>query len=210
MEYRDFLESKKKKIIQSGFDIEESELNPNMFEFQKFIVKRALKAAKYAIFADCGLGKTLMQLEWANHVMKFTNMPGLILTPLAVSGQTILEGEKFGIEVKKYSNQTEKGIYITNYEQLENIDCSIFGWVVLDESSILKNYNGKTKETIIESFRDTRFKLACTASPSPNDYIELGNHAEFLNICRSKEMVSEFFINDAFSKENNISKIHQL
>jgi len=197
-DYKTFLEKKQKTHILSGFDIDDSQLNKNLFEFQRFIVKRALKAGKYAIFADCGLGKTLMQLEWAYQVSKYTNMPVLILAPLAVVGQTIQEGLKFGIDMTNISVQ--------NYEQIDNIDCSIYSGIVLDESSILKNYNGATKTLIIQKFKITPYKLCCTATPSPNDHLELGNHAEFLDIMRSKEMVSIFFINDAFSKENNISK----
>lgn len=206
--YKEFLESKIKSFINSGFEIEESELNSNLFDFQRHIVKTALKKGRFAIFADCGLGKTLMQLSWAFEVVKHTNKSVLILAPLAVSGQTIKEGEKFGIVVNKLNvkNEFEHGIFITNYEQLEKIDTSIYAGVVLDESSILKNYNGQTKQLIIDKFANTPYKLACTATPSPNDHLELGNHAEFLNVMRSKEMVSIFFINDAFNKDHTISK----
>jgi len=198
MNYTEFLESKQKRIIESGFEIDESKLNTNLFPFQRFIVKRALKAGKYAIFADCGLGKTLMQLEWANQVTKKTNKPVLILAPLAVSGQTIQEGVKFGINVFKYKNDAEPGInepeiFITNYEQLDNIDCSVFSGVVLDESSILKNYSGAYKQLIITNFEKTPYKLACTATPSPNDELEMGNHAEFLNVMTSQDMRAIFF-----------------
>ena len=206
--YSEFLESKRKSFIDSGFEIEENELNSNLFDFQRYIVKTALKKGRFAIFADCGLGKTLMQLSWAFEVVKHTNKPVLILAPLAVSGQTIQEGEKFGIVVNKLNvkNEFEHGIFITNYEQLEKIDTSVYAGVVLDESSILKNYNGQTKQLIIDKFDSTPYKLACTATPSPNDHLELGNHAEFLNVMRSKEMVSIFFINDAFNKDHTISK----
>ena len=126
----------------------DSWLNDSLFNFQKFIVKRALNAGKYAIFADCGLGKTFMQLEWAKCVSSHTNKPVLILAPLAVSGQTISEGKKFHIEVMRYHpemyamNDTPSGIYVTNYEQLDNINTDVFAGVVLDESSILKNFEG--------------------------------------------------------------------
>ena len=194
-DYLDFLKSKQKTITDSGFEINDSELNQNLFDFQKFIVKRALKAGKYAIFADCGLGKTLMQLEWANQISKYTNKPVLILAPLAVSGQTINEGEKFGINIKKY-DASNHPIQITNYEQLENIDCSVFSGVVLDESSILKNFEGQTKKLIIDNFKNTQYKLACTATPSPNDPMELGNHSEFLDVMTRNEMLSMYFIHD--------------
>jgi DNA modification methylase len=191
--YLDFLQKKQKTHILSGFDVNENELNEKMFHFQKFIVTRALKAGKYAIFADCGLGKTLMQLEWARHVVKYTNKPVIILAPLAVTGQTIQEGQKFGIECGKIG---EALIHISNYEQLENIDTSLYGGVVLDESSILKNFEGQTKKLIIESFANTPYKLACTATPSPNDPMELGNHAEFLDVMSRNEMLAMYFVHD--------------
>jgi len=209
MTYEEFLKTKQKTFIESGFDIEESELNHLLAPFQKFCVKKALKAGRYALFEDCGLGKTFQQLEFAHQTSKKTNKPSLILAPLAVAGQTIKEGAKFNINVERHNKNIDKdryGIYITNYDQLSNIDASIFGCIVLDESSCLKNYNGATKELILRKFKDTPFKLACTATPSPNDHIELGNHAEFLNVMRSKEMVSIFFINDAFNKDHTISK----
>jgi DNA modification methylase len=187
-DYLKFLESKQKKHVFSGFDISEKELNSNMFDFQKFIVKRALKAGKYAIFADCGLGKTLMQLEWANQVNINTGKHVLILAPLAVVGQTIKEGSKFGINMDNISVQ--------NYEQLDNIDCSIYSGIVLDESSILKNFEGSIKKKIIDNFKNTPYKLACTATPSPNDPMELGNHSEFLDIMGRNEMLSMYFVHD--------------
>lgn len=194
-DYELFLESKQKAHIFSGFDIDESELNKNMFPFQKFITKRALKAGKYAIFADCGLGKTLMQLEWAHKVNEHTGKPVLILAPLAVSGQTIKEGKKFHIDVCKYDG-SHSPIQISNYEQLENIDTSIFGGIVLDESSILKNFEGATKKLILDLFSQTPYKLACTATPSPNDPMELGNHSEFLDVMSRNEMLAMYFVHD--------------
>lgn len=199
MNYTEFLSTKIKTHSISGFEVNDNELNANMFDFQKFIVKRALKNGKYAIFADCGLGKTLMQLEWANQVSKHTNKPVLILAPLAVSGQTINEGIKFGISVYKCPLNNEidaPGIYISNYEQIENIETSCFSGIVLDESSILKNYEGAIKRKIIDSFYYTPFKLACTATPSPNDPMELGNHAEFLNVMSRNEMLAMYFVHD--------------
>jgi len=194
--YLKFLEQKQKTHILSGFDVEENGLNNFMFPFQKFIVKRALKAGKYAIFADCGLGKTLMQLEWANQVAKHTMKPVLILAPLAVSGQTIKEGSKFGIGIGKYGTEHGHMIYISNYEQLENIDCSLFSGIVLDESSILKNFEGATKKLILDLFAKTPYKLACTATPSPNDPMELGNHSEFLDVMSRNEMLAMYFVHD--------------
>ena len=187
-EYLDFLKSKQKNIVISGFDIDENQLNKNLFPFQRFIVKRALKAGKYAIFADCGLGKTLMQLDWANQVSIQTSKPVLILAPLAVVGQTKQEGAKFGISMEF--------IDVQNYEQLDNIDTSIYGGVVLDESSILKNFEGETKKQIIDLFKRTPYKLACTATPSPNDPMELGNHSEFLDVMSRNEMLAMYFVHD--------------
>jgi DNA modification methylase len=194
-EYSEFLETKQKAHIFSGFDIDESELNKKMFPFQKFITKRALKAGKYAIFADCGLGKTLMQLEWAHKVNQHTEKPVLILAPLAVGGQTIKEGKKFKIDVCKYDGSNSP-IQISNYEQLENIDTTIFSGVVLDESSILKNFEGATKKLILDLFALTPYKLACTATPSPNDPMELGNHSEFLDVMGRNEMLAMYFVHD--------------
>lgn len=206
MNYTEFLETKQKNHVKSGFNINDDQLNVNLFDFQKFIVKRALNAGKYAIFADCGLGKTLMQLEWANQVVKKTKQPVLILAPLAVAGQTIKEGEKFGIKVWKWqgidyaiTNDYHSGIpriWITNYEQLDKIDCSIFSGVVLDESSILKNFEGALKNLIIDNFKKTPYKLACTATPSPNDPMELGNHSEFLDVMNRNEMLAMYFVHD--------------
>lgn len=194
-DYEVFLETKQKAHIFSGFDIDESELNKKMFPFQKFITKRALKAGKYAIFADCGLGKTLMQLEWAHKVNEHTGKPVLILAPLAVGGQTIKEGKKFHIDVCKYDGSNSP-IQITNYEQLENIDTTIFSGIVLDESSILKNFEGATKKLILDLFSETPYKLACTATPSPNDPMELGNHSEFLDVMSRNEMLAMYFVHD--------------
>jgi len=198
MNYQEFLATKKTTKIESGFDINESELNPLLFPFQKHIVKKALKNGKYAIFADCGLGKTFMQLEFANQVVKHTNKPVLILCPLAVSQQTIEQGIDFNINVTLYSENTviENTIYITNYEQLKNIDTTYFSGVVLDESSIIKNVDGKLKSLIFEKFKSTPYKLACTATPSPNDPMELGTHSQFLDKMSYSEMLAMYFVHD--------------
>jgi DNA modification methylase len=186
--YKEFLRQKQKSIVHSGFELAESKLNPLLFPFQKFIVRRALKAGKYAVFADCGLGKTFMQLEWAYQVSIHTGKKVLILAPLAVVEQTIQEASHFNISVAN--------IDVQNYEQLDNIDCSIYAGIVLDESSILKNFEGATKKQIIDSFAKTPYKLACTATPSPNDPMELGNHSEFLDIMSRNEMLAMYFVHD--------------
>jgi DNA modification methylase len=194
-DYLKFIESKIKNKQDSGF--EPKDLNPNLFDFQKYIVEKACRIGRYAIFADCGLGKTLMQLSWAEQVAKHTNKPVLILVPLAVAQQTIEEAIKFDIMVTKYDNiDTVSPIYITNYEQLANINTSAFSGIVLDESSILKNFTGKTKQAIIDAFEDTPYKLACTATPSPNDPMEMCNHAEFLNVMGRNEMLAKYFVHD--------------
>jgi DNA modification methylase len=187
-DYEQFLESKQKSHVSSGFDIDESQLNSNLFPFQKFIVKRALHYGKYAIFADCGLGKTLMQLEWAQRVKEYTNKKVLILAPLVVVEQTKREAQKFGIDIDAFDAD--------NYEQLDNIDSSIYAGVVLDESSILKNFEGATKNLILEKFANTPYKLACTATPSPNDPMELGNHSEFLDVMSRNQMLAMYFVHD--------------
>lgn len=194
MKYNEFLETKKKDHIDSGFEVNESEFNNNLFDFQKHIVKVALRKGRFAIFADCGLGKTLMQLEWAHHVSIETCKPVLILAPLAVSGQTIKEGKKFDIEVGVYGSESE--VQITNYEQLKNIDTSHFGGIVLDESSILKGRDGKLSRLIIDTFKSTPYRLACTATPSPNDHMELGQHSEFLGAMSYLEMLAMYFVHD--------------
>lgn len=197
MNYKEFLSNKAKRHINSGFEISFEDLNNKLFPFQKYIIKRALKAGKYAVFADCGLGKTFIQLEWANKVTHNTNKPVLILAPLAVSAQTISEGLKFGIEVKKLKSDVFGiGIYITNYDQIDNINCDQFSGIVLDESSILKNYEGATKKQLIDGFKYTPYKLCCTATPSPNDPMELGNHSEFLDVMSRNEMLAMYFVHD--------------
>jgi len=199
MNYQEFLELKLNKHKVSGFEIHEDYLNKNLFDFQKYIVRKALSIGKFAIFAECGLGKTIMQLEWANQVAINTNRPVLILCPLAVSAQTIEEGKRFGIEVQRLDKDCpvyESKIWIINYEQIENLNSSLFSGVVLDESSILKNFAGATKEKIIDTFYLTEYKLCCTATPSPNDDMEICNHAEFLGHGRREEILAMYFTHD--------------
>ena len=199
MKYEEFLKTKEFTYQTTGFDVDISELNSNLFDFQKQIVKWALKKGRCALFLDTGLGKTICQLEFANQVCKRENGKALILAPLAVSKQTKQEGEKFGIDVNicRTQNDVKDGINITNYEMLNHFNPNEFVCVVLDESSILKAYLGKTSNEIIDLFRFTKYKLACTATPSPNDYTEFGNHCEFLNVMSRSEMLATFFINDA-------------
>ena len=201
-EYNAFLEKKKQSRIESGFSVEDKDLNPLLFDFQKYCVKRALAAGKFAMFEDCGLGKTIQQLEWSQKVIDHINMPVLILAPLAVVSQTIDEGVKFGynvVEILDGQTEFKNLIYITNYDNLENVDVKPFGGVVLDESSILKNFQGKTRTKIIEDFRHTPYKLACTATPSPNDTTEICNHSEFLDVMNRNEMLAMYFVHDGGS-----------
>ena len=195
-DYISFLEKKRVTLANSGFEIHEQDLNPLLFPNQKWVVRTALRKGKFAIFSAPGTGKTFMQLEWARLVSEHTKSPVLILCPLAVSGQTIQEGARFGIEVKRYNCLDVSGICIANYEQLENIETDAFVGIVLDESSILKNYEGATRTKIIEGFAQTPYKLACTATPSPNDPMELGNHSEFLNVMSRNEMLAMYFVHD--------------
>lgn len=187
-DYNEFLKTKEKTFISSGFDVNEDELNPMLFPFQKYAVKVALEKGRFALFEDCGLGKTAQQLEWAKQVFNHTGKKVLILTPLAVVEQTKREAEKFNIPKECFD--------ITNFDQLKNIDTSIYSGVVLDESSILKGRDGKLSNLIIESFKNTPYKLACTATPSPNDHMELGQHSEFLGAMSYLEMLAMFFVHD--------------
>lgn len=195
-QYYKFLEHKKQEIRDSGFRVDEKDMNPILFPFQRYCVSNALRKGRYALFEDCGLGKTIQQLEWATHIVNHTDKPVLIIAPLAVVGQTINEGEKFGYEITELEGRPTKGIYVTNYDNIRNVVAKDYSGVVLDESSILKNFDGETKKAIIDLFSDTPYKLACTATPSPNDVMELCNHAEFLNVMSRNEMLAMYFIHD--------------
>jgi len=196
MDYNKFLDSKVTKVESVGFEVDD--LNSMLFDFQKDIVRWSLKKGRSAIFADCGMGKTPMQLEWAHKVCEKTSMPVLILAPLAVSRQTINEGDKFGIDVEHLEGDPHTdSIFISNYEQMHNINLDLFGGIVLDESSILKSYSGKYRNDIIDRTKHIKYKLACTATPAPNDYMELGNHSEFLGSLTRSEMLAMFFVHDS-------------
>lgn len=197
MKYIEFLQNKKFILESSGFDISKDELNSKLFDYEKDIVRWALAKGRAAIFADCGLGKTAMQLEWAHQVSLYTGGKVLILAPLAVAPQTKAESDFFGIEAIVCENQKEtERISITNYEKLDRFAANEFSGIVLDESSILKSFTGSIRNSIINHFASVPFKLACTATPSPNDHMELGNHAEFLGVMTRPEMLSMFFVHD--------------
>ncbi len=210
MNYQEFLQSKVLQVREYGFEVPRVDLNPQLFEWQKDIVGWALRKGRACIFAECGTGKTPMQLDWARHVSQHIGGDVLILAPLAVSQQTVHEGEKFGIPVRYARDQSEvqPGITITNYERLDDFDAARFAGVVLDESSILKSYTGKYKRQINAWFKDTPYKLACTATPSPNDHMELLNHAAFLGVMESHEALSIWFINDSMTAGSYRLKKH--
>lgn len=195
-----FIDNKTKQAQVSGF--EPYSIQAPLFPWQAHVVKWAIRQGKAALFEDCGLGKTAQQLEWANQICRHTSAPVIILTPLAVANQTAAEAVKFGIIAKVAESQkdiTGAGIWITNYDKLEHFDPSAFSGVVLDESSILKNFTGKTRIMLTEAFSKTPYRLCCTATPSPNDYTEFGQHAAFLGICSRAQMLATFFINDTFN-----------
>ena len=199
MKYEKFLQTKQFIDEKSGFEIDLNDLNPILFDWQKVITRWAIARGRAAIFAGCGLGKTLMQAEWCYQIYKRENKPVLIIAPLAVSFQTIqLAKKEMSIDINLCENQDDiiNGINITNYEKLHKFDVSILCAVCLDESSIIKSFSSSTRNQIIEMFSKTKYRLACTATPAPNDYIELGNHAEYLGSMTRVEMLSTFFIND--------------
>lgn len=200
-EYFKFLETKKVRVDDTGIS-PVTPHSPLLFPFQRDVVRWALRRGRAAIFADTGLGKTASQLAWADQVCQSTGGAVIILAPLAVGAQTQREGVKFRIETNVCRSQSdvEPGmINITNYERLHLFDASYFKGVVLDESSILKAFASKTKQLLVESFKSTPFRLCCTATPAPNDHLEIGNHAEMLGIMPSNEMIARWFINDTMS-----------
>jgi len=199
MEYSDFLKSKKKSVSQTGLDISRNDINPILFDFQKDIVKWSIKQGKNGVFAMTGLGKTFIECEYARIITENDkNNRVLMCAPLAVSKQTIREAEKLNIGISNLRhNEPLHNINIINYEQLNNIDLSQFNTIILDESSILKNYSGKIRNDIINEFKNYSYKLPCSATPAPNDFMELGNHSEFLDVMSRVEMLSMFFIHDS-------------
>ncbi len=198
--YVEFLESKKYKMQNMGIDIARGDIHPKLFEWQKDIVKWACKKGRCAIFLDTGLGKTFIQLEWARLLGERT----LIVAPLSVARQTVREAKKISLDIKYVRSQSDVSgpVSITNYEMISEFDYSQFGAVVLDESSILKSIGGKTRQKLTELCATIKYRLCCTATPAPNDSIELGNHTEFLGICKMNEMLSMFFVNA--NKEHTI------
>lgn len=201
MTYNELIQNKLRRSIECGF--EPSSITTPLFDWQEKIVRWAVKRGRVALFEECGLGKTIQQIEWADQVVRHTGKSVLILCPLAVAHQTVAEGAKYGVKItniKAPSDVKEHGILITNYEKLEKIQEIIptLSGVVLDESSILKGLTGKTRRMLTEMFSATPYRLCCTATPAPNDFTELGQHAEFLGVSKYNEMLAEYFINDTF------------
>lgn len=193
--YSDFLASKRRTTASIGPDAAPSDVHPMLHDWQADIVAWAVRKGRAAIFADCGLGKTFMQLEWARMVAART----LILAPLSVARQTVREAAKLGLDVtyaRHGNDATGPGLFITNYEMVDHFDAATFDAVVLDESSILKNVEGKTRQRLTESLNVVPYRLACTATPAPNDVAELCNHAEFLGVMSRAEMLAAFFVHD--------------
>ena len=197
MSYADFLARKALTVAPAGF--EPTDYTANLFQFQRDIVALACKLGRFCVWADCGMGKTPMQLEWASQVCRQTGGRVLVLAPLAVSHQTVREAAKFGIEgvaFASHPSDTDARIVVTNYQKLSHFSPADFVGIVLDESSILKAMDGKTRSAILDAFRHTPYRLACSATPAPNDYMELGNHAEFVGVMTREEMLSMFFVHD--------------
>lgn len=193
MDYQTFIDSKNIRTQSIGIEVALADIHKKLFPFQRDVTRWACKKGRAAIFLDTGLGKTFIQLEWARLMGERT----LIIAPLSVARQTVREAKKIKIAVKYVRHQSEVDdgqIFITNYEMLDEFDPAEFGAVVLDESSILKSLDGKTRRKLINMFQDTKYRLACTATPAPNDQSEIGNHAEFLGICTMQEMLAMFFI----------------
>lgn len=191
-EYYAMVANKRRVHAAEGFDI--GAVHDSLFPHQADIVRWALRLGRAAVFADTGLGKTRMQVEWARHVAAQSGVPVLILAPLAVSEQTVAEAALMGVEIGKPGSAA--AVHVLNYERLHQIDPENYAGVVLDESSILKSYDGATRTALVDAFGRTPYRLACTATPAPNDHTELGNHAEFLGVCTRQEMLAEYFVHD--------------
>lgn len=194
MSYADFLAAKAHAGADQGF--EPTFIPSGAFDFQQAMIEYAVRKGRAALFEDCGLGKTLQFLSWAQNVVEHTNKPVLVMTPLAVATQTIREAEKFGIEAERSAGKYKKKVIVTNYEKLEHFDASDFAGVVCDESSILKNFDGARKSQVTEFMRRVPYRLLATATAAPNDYIELGTSSEAIGDMGFMDMLNRFFKND--------------
>lgn len=201
--YAEFLARKSPSQETAGITVT-GDINPMLFPWQAEIVRWALRRGRGAIFCDTGMGKTVMQAEWAKHVHAATGLDVLILAPLAVALQTVADAARFGITIRYCRSQADvqPGITVTNYDMLHAFDPDQFGGIVLDEASILKAQDGKTRTAIIEAFSYTAYRLSCTATPAPNDHIELGNQAQFLGVMTQAEMLSMYFVHDGGSTQD--------
>jgi hypothetical protein len=197
VDYNEFISGKLAASVPTGLD-GPFDLPESLFPMQVDLVEWALKRGRAAIFADTGLGKSRMQVAWADVVHRMTGLDVMILAPLAVAQQTVAEGAQIGVQITrcKEPGDVKPGINITNYDRVHKFDCSRFGVVVLDESSCIKHHTAKTLQILIESFGHCQYKLCATATPAPNDWTELGTHAEFLGICSRAEMLAEYFVHD--------------
>jgi len=208
--YRDMIAAKRIAFVPRGLSVIPP-LNPAMKDHQRHCVEFALRAGCAALFLDTGLGKTLCALEWGRVVVEHTGLPVLMLAPLAVAAQHEREAVKFGIDAKAIRDPSQMDgarIYITNYDRLDKFDHDEFGGVVLDESSILKSFHGATTRALIAAFRNTPFRLCCTATPAPNDHAELGQHSEFLGVMSQSQMLTRWFIHDSADTGNWRMKGH--
>jgi len=198
-DYQTFIQGKARRLHPMGFD-PVGDLNPNLFDWQRDITRWALRRGRAGLYEACGLGKTLQQLAWAAAVCRHTNGNVIVHCPLGVRFQTKAEAEKFGVDVPvnvvSEQSQVQPGISLVNYQKIHHFDTSTFSGVVLDEASILKSLDGKTRKLLTSAYRDTPYRLACSATPAPNDYMEIGNQAEFLGVMRREEMLSTFFVHD--------------
>lgn len=201
--YTELLARRSTKAPRRGLDSVPS-LHPDMFHYQRDVTEFLLSAGSGAAFLDTGLGKSLVALEWGRVVAQHTGKPVLMLAPLAVARQHVREAHKFGLEARVVRDQSEvaAGVNVTNYAKVDHFDAESFGGIVLDESSIIKNFTGATSRKLIGMFAETPFRLACTATPAPNDHMELGQHSQFLGVMPSNEMLSRWFIAD----QNNMGR----
>lgn len=193
-EYTEFL--RRKAQLQGRHGFKPLWLPDFLFDFQRDLVAWSTEMGRAAIFADCGMGKTAMQLTWAENVVRHTNKPVLVLTPIAVGAQTVAEAEKFGIEARRSNGEMHRGIVVTNYEKLHKFSPHDFAGVVCDESSILKSFDGVTKAAVTEFMRELPYRLLCTATAAPNDFTELGTSSEALGHLGHMDMLNRFFKND--------------
>jgi len=200
-EYRALIAAKRVGFTPRGFtDVREEDLPSSLFPHQRHGVAFALRNGSSALFYDTGLGKTAMALTWGDEIVRRTNRPVLMLAPLAVAAQHLAEAERFGIEAKasRFGIAPAKPcIAVTNYERLEKFDPADYAGVILDESSVLKSFTGKTTRALIEAFGQTPYRLACSATPAPNDHTELGQHSEFLGALSRDQMLVRWFLHDS-------------